>query len=80
LLPDSTGEQAWHFAESLHQAIHAMVIEEEGAAIRFSASIGLVVCSQIISIEKAMYLADKALYRAKENGRNQSVFCQYADE
>lgn len=80
LLPDSTGEQAWHFAESLHQAIQALVIEEEGATIRFSASIGLVVCSQIISIEKAMYLADKALYRAKENGRNQSVFYKYADE
>ncbi len=73
LLPDRTTEEAWHFAEQLHQLIRKTVIEEEEGAIRFSVSIGLVVCSQIITIEKAMSLADKALYHAKENGRNQSV-------
>lgn len=80
LLPDSTREQAWCFAEKLHQGIQEMSIEEEGVAIRFSASIGLVVCSPTITIEKAMSLADKALYCAKESGRNQSVFYKYTDE
>lgn len=80
LLPDSTGEQAWHFAERLHQAIRVMTIEEAGGTIRFSASIGLVFCSQIVTIEKALSLADQALYRAKENGRDQSVFYKYTDE
>ena len=80
LLPDSTREQAWCFAEKLHQGIQEMSIEEEGVSIRFSASIGLVVCPPMITIEKAMSLADKALYCAKESGRNQSVFYKYTDE
>ena len=73
LLPDSTVEQACHFAERLHQTIGETVIEEHEVAVRFSVSIGIVVCAQQIGVEKAIVLADKALYQAKKNGRNQSV-------
>ncbi len=73
LLPDRTGEEGWHFAEQVHQSIRQTVIDENGVSIRFAVSIGLVFCAQIATVEKAMSLADKALYRAKKNGRNQSV-------
>ncbi len=73
LLPDRTGEEGWHFAEQLHQSIRQTVIAENGVSVRFAVSIGLVFCAQIATVEKAMSLADKALYRAKKNGRNQSV-------
>lgn len=73
LLPEQTNEQAWQFAERLHQALRTLVIEKEGSTIRCSASIGLVVCSSIVPIEKALSFADKALYQAKANGRNQSI-------
>ncbi len=73
LLPNSTDEEACAFAEQLHQLIGKTVIAVEGFAIRFSASIGLVVCAPLVTIEKAMSLADRALYHAKANGRNQSV-------
>lgn len=73
LLPDSTDTQAWHFAEHLHQLIREVVIEENGAILRISASIGYIVCASTMTVERAMNFADKALYRAKASGRNQSV-------
>ncbi|MCB0064008.1 MAG: GGDEF domain-containing protein [Caldilineaceae bacterium] len=73
LLPDSTETEAWHFAEQLHQRLRAVVIAKNGGGLRISASIGLIVCAPNVAVETAMNFADKALYRAKANGRNQSV-------
>lgn len=76
LLPNCTDTQAWQLAEHLHQLIREVVIEENGATLRISASIGYIVCVSTITVERAMNFADKALYRAKASGRNQSVLYQ----
>jgi diguanylate cyclase (GGDEF)-like protein len=73
LLPNTTDEAAWRFAEQLQLAIRTKRVEKDEVALHFSASIGLVVCSPTITVEKAMSLADRELYQAKASGRNQSA-------
>lgn len=73
VLPYTTAEQALNFTARLHQMIRETVVEDHGASIRFSVSIGLAFCAHMVTVEKAMALADKALYHAKKSGRDQSV-------
>jgi len=49
------------------------VIEYSNLSIRYTASIGLAFFDKMLNIEDALSIADKALYSAKKNGRNQSV-------
>jgi GGDEF domain-containing protein len=50
------------------------VIKWNSASISYTTSIGLAFFSQTVNnIEKALSLADKALYSAKKKGRNQTV-------
>lgn len=73
-LPATTAKKACNFAERLHKAIRESTIEWNKALIRYTASIGLAFFSQTVNnIEKALILADKALYSAKRKGRNQTV-------
>lgn len=73
LLPHTSAEQAWHFAECLHSTIRETVIEDQGLPIRYAVSIGLAYCTHSSTVEHALLLADSALYDAKKNGKNQSV-------
>ena len=75
LLPNTSAEQAWDFSERLHEAIKNTIVEYDGFAIRFTLSIGIAAFpkGRVENIEKALGMADKAMYQAKNNGRNQSA-------
>ena len=73
-LPNTSPEQARKFSERLHALIKEPV-EYDDLSIRYTASMGLASYPEIeiINIEELLNVADKALYHAKKNGRNQTV-------
>ena len=75
LLPNTSAKQAWDISERLHETIKKTVIVYDGSAICFTVSIGIAATpkDRVENIEKLLSMADKAMYQAKENGRNQSA-------
>jgi PleD family two-component response regulator len=57
-------------AERLRIAFEAAAVPTERGAVRFTASIGVATFGTDVSITEATELADRALYRAKQGGRN----------
>ena len=49
----------------------AYPFDYNGNKLRITVSIGIVLFDQNTGLEGSLLLADKALYRSKENGRNQ---------
>ncbi|CAH1520688.1 Diguanylate cyclase [Vibrio owensii] len=79
LLPHTNQEQASYFAERLRKRIEQEIVKVEDFLINYTISIG--VCeykSYFESHTQWLKSADAALYRAKENGRNQT--CCYEDD
>lgn len=72
LLPETGLEEAMVVAERLRKAIEeGEVILNEGLSPRFSASFGVTSAGErSINIDMLLNRADKALYEAKESGRN----------
>ncbi|WP_104024533.1 GGDEF domain-containing protein [Vibrio hyugaensis] len=79
LLPHTNQEQASYFAERLRKRIEQEIVKVEDFLINYTISIG--VCeykSNFESHTQWLKSADAALYRAKENGRNQT--CCHRDD
>lgn len=75
LLPSTNMKKAVHIAESLRKKIASTKVEVDGQIIEVTASFG-VACYPSEGIETMSDLlqtADKALYEAKETGRNKVV-------
>ncbi|NAW96429.1 diguanylate cyclase [Vibrio sp. V42_P2S4T144] len=73
LLPHTNQEQACYFAERLRKRIEQEIVKVEDFLINYTISIG--VCEYKPYFEthtQWLKSADAALYRAKENGRNQT--------
>ncbi|PFG56100.1 diguanylate cyclase (GGDEF)-like protein [Vibrio sp. ES.051] len=73
LLPHTNQEQACYFAERLRRRIEQEIVKVEDFLINYTISIG--VCEYKPYFEthtQWLENADAALYRAKENGRNQT--------
>ena len=72
ILIDTAFAQALSLTETLRAQVGAQVVEFAGHSIRFTASFGLAhgVPQASTSAESILAMADKALYRAKHEGRN----------
>jgi PAS domain S-box/diguanylate cyclase (GGDEF) domain len=74
LLESQPAKGAMEFANRIRQAVEVAEMDiGEGVKIQITVSIGLVAveCDEIPSMEEMISLADKVLYQAKTNGRNQ---------
>lgn len=73
LMPDTSKEQAFEVAQKLRQTIEKnKVLLTDGNSLHFTVSLGVstIKTEKETDIEAALSRADKALYRAKESGRN----------
>ena len=70
LLPDTGIEQARSIAERLRTMVAANEIISGDLAFKITVSIGIAPITQVGSLEDFFGAADRALYRAKELGRN----------
>jgi diguanylate cyclase (GGDEF)-like protein/PAS domain S-box-containing protein len=72
LLPGTSESGAAVAAEKIRRSIESETVIFAGHEIRFTTSIGIVGCiaSPRTTIDGLMRLADKAMYRAKESGKN----------
>ncbi|MEZ7277631.1 GGDEF domain-containing protein [Pseudoalteromonas sp. 68 DY56-GL68] len=67
---EKSPEQAYQKLEELRQIIESSQIEYKGQIIAFTASFGLTHWQQADTFDDLINRADKALYSAKNNGRN----------
>ena len=67
-------EAGFAIAERMRKAIEEDVLDHEGARLNVTVSIGGSLKDRIKDIEMAIQEADEALYRAKNSGRNQTIF------
>jgi len=71
LLPDTAVEKALYLAEELRKTVESSKVRHDGALISYTISIGVATYhADIISVDGLLIEADRALYQAKENGRN----------
>lgn len=75
LLPNTSASAAYALSQRLHQALRQAEINHEQSVIRYTVSVGVisVVPQQTDNIETLLNKADRALYLAKETGRNCTV-------
>jgi diguanylate cyclase (GGDEF)-like protein len=69
-LPDTDRRHALTVAERLRRAVAETTVASDAGAITFTVSIGVATCSDATPLREAIASADRALYRAKHNGRN----------
>lgn len=71
MLPETSGANAEVLAEALRiEAQHLRVVDDAGAHVPFTVSIGVASLARGQSFEQLLNSADKALYKAKQKGRN----------
>ena len=74
ILPETDLDQAYIAAEQIRNKVVSSPAEYEGQEINYTLSTGVASCSSSTnSIEDLLKKADRALYQAKERGRNMSV-------
>jgi len=74
LLPQTDLEGGFHVAEKIRESVSNTQLTENNQTIRFTASFGVAeITDQNFNLEKILAQADKALYVAKDQGRNQVV-------
>lgn len=71
LLPGATLELAMGAAERIREQIENAEIETEQGKVKVTASFGVTCAKKYHALTSLVAQADKALYQAKENGRNQ---------
>jgi len=73
LLPETPFESARVLAERLRTDIEALPLEADGQAFRITASLGIAGYTAGDELEALLERADRALYSAKESGRNRVI-------
>ena len=67
-------ESGMRVAERIREQVQSQVMEHEGVEVRVTVSIGGALKDGVSEIEKSIQDADEALYVAKSEGRNRTVF------
>jgi two-component system cell cycle response regulator len=70
VLPETRAADAFTVAERIRLRINEMAADVDGISIPFTVSQGLATCSGDSTVDEMIAVADQALYRAKEHGRN----------
>jgi diguanylate cyclase (GGDEF)-like protein len=73
LLPNTTCLAAKLLADALHESVHEAFVEAEGSEVTISIGSTCAHAGQISQLNDLIELADKALYAAKDAGRNTTV-------
>ena len=75
ILPNTGGGDAAYLAHRIHKAIEQAVFQEDGHSAKITASLGISAfpCPDVESSNDLIEMADRALYAAKNRGRNQVV-------
>ncbi len=75
ILPNTSLDGAISYAEKIRKAIeeNELLVESEGCNVKVTVSIGVTTYIQEESLEKLISRVDRALYEAKERGRNRVV-------
>ena len=75
MLPETSDEGAYEFAERFRKKIFNSQVKVENQTIKHSVSIGIAILntSKDKDTKTILQRADKALYRAKESGRNTTI-------
>ena len=74
MLPETSIENAQTLAERIRLRIEAIEIPVAELILKITVSIGLVeVNTNIHTLDDALRIADRAMYQAKDKGRNQVV-------
>ncbi|MGL5359978.1 MAG: diguanylate cyclase [Shewanella sp.] len=77
VMPNTSGADALHFTERLRERIAASAIFFDGLTIKVTVSLGICeIGKHINSSSNWISCSDKALYEAKQTGRNRSVIYQ----
>lgn len=74
-LHDTNVDSAKEKAEQIRNAIERFNFNDDCDPIALTASIGVYQCDHYANLESVLKEADKELYRAKQNGRNQVMVC-----
>ncbi len=73
LLPRTGAADAVRFAERLRVAAESTPVDYDGVAISYTVCIGVSISENATRLDDVLKAADKALYAAKAQGRNQVV-------
>ncbi|MDD2335241.1 MAG: diguanylate cyclase [Geobacteraceae bacterium] len=76
LIPETDKDEALEVAERLRELTENLALEAETSIIRTTISLGVSVYANGETLEACIKKADDALYRAKNSGRNRSVFLE----
>jgi diguanylate cyclase (GGDEF)-like protein len=76
ILDETDAREALHTAERIRMAIESSEVEIEGAALRFTISVGVAEIGFGEDEDQLIRRADAALYQAKREGRNRSVLAK----
>jgi diguanylate cyclase (GGDEF)-like protein len=70
LMPSTSLEQAQLVCERLRQEVMALDWQDIADSISITVSIGLAISDELTDAKQLLFLADQALYQAKQQGRN----------
>lgn len=76
LLPQTDHAQARQRAEQLRELVACSPLRLDGLKLALSVSIGIAVTDRAVPAARLVAMADRALYRAKREGRNRVAFSE----